>query len=152
MSEHHASVQWKRESESFAYDDYNRSHYWIFQNGIQVPASAATQFLGDAGCVDPEEAFVAAISSCHMLTFLAICARKRITVNRYSDNAVGYMEQNGQGKLAITRVSLHPEIAWEGPPPDPAKVNRIHHLSHEECFIANSVTTRIVVADQLSCN
>ena len=152
MSEHHASICWNRQSESFDYSEYNRNHSWIFPNGSEIPASATTQFLGDPGRVDPEEAFVAAISSCHMLTFLAICARKRITVNSYRDDAVGYMKENGHGKLSITRVTLNPHIAFDGDPPDPDQMERLHHLSHEACFIANSVNTEIRVINQYLSN
>jgi organic hydroperoxide reductase OsmC/OhrA len=152
MSEHHASIRWVRCSESFAYPDYNRNHAWVFPGGTKIAASAATQFLGEPDCVDPEEAFVAAISSCHMLTFLAICARKRITVNSYRDDAVGYLKKNGQGKLSITRVTLKPDIAFDGEPPDPDQMEQLHYLSHEECFIANSVNTEIKVIDQYLSN
>jgi organic hydroperoxide reductase OsmC/OhrA len=151
MSDHHASIRWNRQGESFDYAEYNRNHSWVFPNGAEIPASAATQFLGDPGRVDPEEAFVAAISSCHMLTFLAICARRRITVNSYRDDAVGYMEKNDRGKLFITRVTLNPDIAFDGDPPDADQMEKLHHLSHEECFIANSVNTDIeVIAQYLS--
>lgn len=152
MSEHHARIHWTRQTGSFGYSEYNRNHSWIFPNGTEIAASAAEQFLGDPGRVDPEEAYVAAISSCHMLTFLAICARKGITVNSYRDHAVGYMEKNGRGKLSITRVSLRPVIVFGNDAPDPHLVEQLHHLSHEECFIASSVNTDIVVEDQRSCN
>jgi len=152
MSEHRATINWKRETESFDYSEYNRNHTWKFGNGIELPASAAVEFLGDVDRVDPEEAFVAAISSCHMLTFLAICARKRITLDRYSDCAVGYMEINERGKLAITRVLLCPEIVCTGTTLNADRLRHMHHLSHQECFIANSVNTEIQVADQGYCN
>lgn len=145
MHEHRASVTWRRESETFDYPSYNRSHYWRFESGITLPASAAPRFLGTPDCVDPEEAFVAAISSCHMLTFLAICSRKRILVDAYTDNAVGFMEENAQGKLAITRVHLAPDIRFGPNPPTQEAIRKIHRLSHQECFIANSVSTEIVV-------
>jgi len=145
MHEHRASVVWRRETETFDYPSYNRSHSWRFESGISVPASAASGFLGTPDRVDPEEAYVAAISSCHMLTFLAICARKRILVDAYIDNAVGFMEENAQGKLAIARVHLAPEIRFGPNPPSEETVRKIHHLSHEECFIANSVNTEITV-------
>jgi len=148
MSEHHASIQWTRKSESFDYARYNRNHSWIFPGGAEIPASAAVQFLGDADHVDPEEAFVAAVSSCHMLTFLAICARRGITVNSYRDNAVGLMEKNDKGKQSITRVSLSPDIVFEGGPLDAALLRQLHRLSHQECFIANSVNTEIEVVNQ----
>lgn len=145
MSEHRASVSWMRESASFDYAAYNRSHLWLFESGIEVPASAASQFLGTPDRVDPEEAFVAAISSCHMLTFLAICARKRIVVDSYTDHAVGFMEENEKGKLAITRVRLAPKVVFGSRPPREDVLRKIHHQSHDECFIANSVTTVISV-------
>jgi len=148
MSEHRATINWKRESEGFDYSEYNRNHTWRFENGIELPASAAVQFLGDVDRLDPEEAFVAAISSCHMLTFLAICARKKITVNSYSDHAVGYMERNERGKLAITRVRLCPKIACIGTTLNADRLRHMHHLSHQECFIANSVNTEIQVTDR----
>ncbi|WDI32326.1 OsmC family protein [Hyphococcus flavus] len=146
MSEHLATISWKRETESFAYDDYNRTHFWRFDNGEEVRAAAAPAFLGDPSCVDPEEAFVASVSSCHMLTFLAIAARKRLTVDSYEDKAVGYMAKNEHGRLAVTRVELRPEITFaDGVDVDAEALAKMHHLSHEQCFIANSVNTEIVV-------
>lgn len=149
MSEHIAELEWRRETENFAYEDYNRGHTWRFDAGIDVPASAAPAFLGDEARVDPEEAFVAAIASCHMLTFLAIAARKRLTVDSYRDRAVGHMEKNENGKLAITRVDLFPRITFaEGVSVDAKTLSNMHHMSHEECFIANSVKTEIIVRTQ----
>lgn len=145
MSEHHATIAWRRQTPGFAYPDYNREHEWRLGNGVVVRASAAPAFLGDGRSADPEEAFVAAVSSCHMLTFLAICARRRITVDAYTDAAVGFLEKNAQGRLAVTRVELRPRIDFAGPPPDAGLLERIHHRSHEECFIANSVRTEIRV-------
>jgi len=148
MSEHKATIRWQRESESFEYSAYNRNHTWAFECGIEIPASAAVQFLGNDDRVDPEEAFIASISSCHMLTFLAICARKRLTVNAYCDQATGHMALNESGKLAITHVTLCPDIAWEGDAPGADQLRKLHQLSHEECFIANSVATKIMVTGQ----
>jgi organic hydroperoxide reductase OsmC/OhrA len=146
MSEHLATIRWKRETESFAYDDYNRSHVWRFDNGEEVKAAAAPAFLGDPSCVDPEEAFVAAIASCHMLTFLAIAARKRLVVDSYEDQAIGHMERNESGRLAVTRVELHPKIMFaEGVIVDAGTLEKMHHLSHEECFIANSIKSEVTV-------
>lgn len=145
MSLHKACIEWKRESSDFSYESYNREHEWRFENGIALNASAAPEFRGSADCVDPEEAFVAAISSCHMLTFLAICARRRITVDRYVDQAVGYLERAENNKWRITRVELKPEITYSGPAPGNEQLQRLHERSHQECFIANSVATEIVV-------
>lgn len=143
MSEHRATISWQRSSEGFSYAEYNREHEWRFGSGRSIPASAAPKYLGNGENVDPEEAFVAAISSCHMLTFLAICARKRIVVDRYEDQAVGYLSVNAEGRLAVTRVELAPRIVFGGEPPDTASLQALHELSHHECFIANSVRTDI---------
>ncbi len=145
MSEHRATIDWKRTTDSFAYDDYNREHEWRFGSGIAVKASAAPAFRGDGQSVDPEEAFVAAVSSCHMLTFLALCAKKRIVVDAYEDEAVGQLAKNENGKLAITEVRLSPRITFAGDPPDEAALAALHERSHHECFIANSVNCDIVV-------
>jgi len=149
MSEHHASVVWHRTSADFTYDTYNRAHEVRYKSGaIVVPSSSAPTFKGDADRVDPEEAFVASLSSCHMLTFLAICARKRITVESYEDDAVGLLEKDG-GKLWMTRVTLKPRVRFaSGTEVDAAKLAEIHHKSHEECFIANSVKTDVTVEPQ----
>jgi organic hydroperoxide reductase OsmC/OhrA len=146
MSEHHASVRWTRTSADFTYDTYNRAHEVRYKSGaIVVPSSSAPAFKGDADRVDPEEAFVASLSACHMLTFLAICARKRITVESYEDDAVGLLEKDG-GKLWITRVTLKPRVRFAaGTAIDAAALAEIHHKSHEECFIANSVKTDVTV-------
>lgn len=146
MSEHVAEIRWVRQSQGFAYKEYNREHSWVFEGGVEVSASAAPTYLGKPEFVDPEEAYVASLSSCHMLTFLAIASRKRWVVDEYSDRAVGVMEKNSEGRLAVTRVTLHPEITFAGEPPSDAEVEAAHHLSHEECFIANSVLTEVSVA------
>lgn len=146
MSEHIAEIFWKRQTAGFSYDEYNRTHHWRFDNGVTLDAAAAPEFLGDPTCIDPEEAFVASISSCHMLTFLAIAARRRLVVDAYEDKAVGHMEKNQSGRLAVTRVDLHPVITFaEGVQVDAAALETLHHTAHEQCFIANSVTTDITV-------
>jgi len=145
MSQHRATIAWRRETEDFTYESYNRSHEWRFANDIVIPASAAPEFLGTPDRVDPEEAFVATISACHMLTFLAICARKRLTVLEYVDEATGHLEKNAAGALAITRVELSPRIRFAGDPPADRLMERLHEQSHAECFIANSVLTDIRV-------
>jgi organic hydroperoxide reductase OsmC/OhrA len=146
MSEHVAEIRWKRQTESFAYDHYNRAHDWIFDGGVTVPGSAAPAYRGEPDRVDPEEAFVASLSSCHMLTFLAIAAKKKLTVDTYEDRAVGHMDKNAQGKLAITSVDLHPHIIFApGVEVDGATLKKMHHDAHENCFIANSVKTLVIV-------
>ena len=146
MSEHVAEIRWSRATESFAYDHYNRAHDWMFDAGFTVPASASPQYRGDRDRVDPEEAFVAALSSCHLLTFLAICAKKRLVVDAYEDRAVGRMDKNAQGKLAVTSVDLHPKVRFApGTEVDAAALKKLHHDAHEACFIANSVKTLVIV-------
>ena len=116
---------------------------------IVVPSSSAPAFKGDADRVDPEEAFVASLSACHMLTFLAICARKRLTLDSYEDDAVGVLEKGENGKLWMTRVTLKPRVRFApGTEVDAAMRAEIHHKSHEECFIANSVKTDVAVEPQ----
>ena len=150
MSEHRASVRWKRTSADFTYDTYNRAHEVTFKNGaIIVPGSAAPGFKGDAERVDPEEAFVGSLSACHLLTFLAICARKRLVVESYEDDAVGIMEKNAQGKLWVSRVTLRPRVRFAaGTNVEAAVLADIHHKTHGECFIANSVKTNVSVEPQ----
>ncbi len=150
MSEHHAAVRWKRTSADFVYDTYNRTHEISFNKGaIVVPASAAPAFKGDIDRVDPEEAFVASLSSCHLLTFLALCARKRLVVDSYEDDAFGIMEKNSQGKLWVSRVTLRPRVRFANETSvDAAVLAEIHHKSHGECFIANSVKTIVSVEPQ----
>lgn len=145
MSEHVADISWSRGEREFTYQTYNRDHEWRFDGGVIVPASANPAYLGSPEGVDPEEAFVAALSSCHLLTFLAIAAKKRLVVDSYADHAVGVMAKNADGRLAITRVTLRPKIAFGGPAPDAQTLDRLHHLAHQECFIANSVTTQITI-------
>lgn len=147
MSEHRARIAWRRETDSFRYEDYNREHTWTFpKGGVVVGASAAPKYRGNPEAVDPEEALVASISSCHMLTFLAICARRGIVVESYLDDAVGWMEPNEQRKLAVTRVVLKPSVTFApGQEPDARTLAAIHEESHTQCFIANSVKTTITV-------
>lgn len=146
MSEHRVDVVWRRESAGFGYDEYNRAHEWRFEGEHVVLASAAPAFRGDPGRVDPEAAFAASLSSCHMLTFLALAARKRLVVDSYEDSATAYLEKGENGRLRVTRVVLRPRVVFGGDgAPGPAEIDRMHHRSHDECFIANSVTTEVVV-------
>jgi organic hydroperoxide reductase OsmC/OhrA len=146
MSEHKAEISWKRATEAFDYASYSRDHEWRFSGGHVVPGSAAPEFRGNADRVDPESAFVASLSSCHMLSFLAICARKRFVVDAYEDHAVGHLEKNAEGKLAMTRVELRPRTEFSGEKrPTPEELHTLHEQAHRECFIANSVTADVRV-------
>ena len=145
MSEHKATVKWSRDGKDFTYKTYSRDHVWL-ANSNQIPASAAPAYLGNPDRVDPEAALVAALSSCHMLTFLALAANKGFVVESYEDDAVGHLEKNAAGKMAITRVDLRPKIAFGGAKqPAAADLDWLHDKSHKECFIANSVTTEVHV-------
>jgi len=145
MSEHRVQVSWERGGVDFGYESYPRDHIWTFEGAVRVPASAAPAFRGNPDRVDPEAAFVAALSSCHMLTFLAIASRKRLVVDGYEDEAVGLLEKNEAGKLAMTRVVLRPRVLFAGPAPGPELVAELHERAHRECFIANSVLTRVEI-------
>ena len=150
--EYRATIRWTRgEGESFSDNRYSRGHIWAFDGGVEVPGSASPSVvplpLSREDAVDPEEAFVAALSSCHMLTFLSIAAKKRFVVDAYEDKALGIMTKNGNGKLFVSKVTLDPAIEFSGDKlPTPEQIADMHHLAHKECFIANSVLTEIVVA------
>jgi organic hydroperoxide reductase OsmC/OhrA len=152
MSEHKARITWKRTSPDFLSGKYSREHTWTFDGGLTVPASPSpsvvpTPFSNPAN-VDPEEAFVAAISSCHMLTFLYLAGKAGFQVDSYDDEAVGVMTKNERGVPWISAVTLHPKVVYSGGKlPTPADKERLHHLAHEQCFIANSIKTEVHVAE-----
>lgn len=146
MSEHRATLSWSRGAAAFNYETYSRDHVWHFSGGVEVPASAAPAYHGNPDRVDPEAALVAALSSCHMLTFLAIAARKRIVVESYGDDAMGFLEKNEDGRLAMTRVVLRPRVVFgDGKAVSKEDLERLHHAAHEGCFIANSVKTAVTI-------
>lgn len=149
MSEHTANILWKRDSDEFRYEHFSRSHTWTFDGGVVVPATSAPAFYGTPERVDPEEALVAALSSCHMLTFLAIAARKRFIVEQYSDEARGVLTKNEQGKLWMSQVTLRPKAIFSGEKrPTAEEIARMHHTAHENCFIALSVRSEVLVEPQ----
>src|SRR5437868_3530411 len=150
MSTYTATIRWSRSGAGdFAKGQYSRAHAWAFDGGAAVPASASPHVVpapwSDAGGVDPEEAFVASLSSCHMLFFLDFARRARLVIDDYVDEAEGVLEKRADGKMAMTRVMLHPRIIWGGNPPDEATLDALHDRAHEACFIANSVTTEVTV-------
>lgn len=150
MSTYTATVRWSREGDGdFAKGRYSRAHEWAFDGGAVVPASASPDNVppgtADEAGVDPEEAFIAALSSCHMLFFLDFARRAGFVVDDYVDEADGVLEKRSDGKIAMTRVTLRPRITWGGDAPDAGAIDDLHHRSHEACFIANSVTTEITV-------
>ncbi len=149
MSEHKITLTWKRGDLPFDYQKYSRDHTWKFDGGHEMQASAAPAYLGNPKHVNPEEAFVASLSSCHMLTFLAIACKQKFVLDEYVDEAVGHMEKNAEGKMAITRVTLQPKIKFSGEKqPSKEELDKMHHAAHENCFIASSVKTEITVEPQ----
>jgi len=150
MSRYFAEVHWRRKGQDFINNQYSRGHEWRFDGGVSVPASASPHIVplpwSVEDNVDPEEAFVASLSSCHMLFFLSIAAKKKFQVDSYLDNAEGIMEKNEEGKVAVTQVILKPKIEFSGDKiPDQAAIDKIHHLAHESCFLANSVKSQVIV-------
>src|SRR2546426_6485701 len=149
MSEHKITLTWKRGDTPFEYQEYSRDHTWKFDGGHEMQASAAPAYLGNPKLVDPEEAFVASLSSCQMLTFLAVAAKKKFVLDEYVDEAVGHMEKNAEGRLAITRVTLRPRLKFSGDKqPTSQELDEMNHAAHEQCFIANSVKTEIEIEPQ----
>lgn len=151
MAEHCATIRWKCDTTEFLKGKYSRAHTWTFDGGLTVPASSAPSAVplpwSVAENVDPEEAYVASIASCHMLTFLWLAFRARFEVVSYEDEAVGIMTKNEAGRQWVSRVTLHPKIVYGGDRrPTAEEEARLHHDAHAECFIANSVKTEIVVA------
>ncbi len=149
MSEHSATIEWRRATPDFKYPTYNRSHVWRFESGGEVQACASPANIPPtapkARGVDPEEGFVAAISSCHMLWFLHIACTHKFIVDRYSDHAVGVLEKDRAGKMSVTRVTLRPAVVFSGTSPTAERLAELHKEAHEQCFIANSVKTEIVI-------
>lgn len=147
-----AKITWKCDApESFTKNQYSRAHTWEFDGGVVVPASSSPHAVrvpwSDESAVDPEEAFVAAISSCHMLTFLWIAAKRGFLIESYVDDAAGVLEPDSDGKQSMTRVELTPQIEWGGEMiPTEAEIQEMHHSAHEGCYIANSVKTAITVS------
>jgi len=148
MAEYRTVVEWSRAGATFSDNRYSRGHCWRFDGGVEVPASSSPHIvplpMSVAAAVDPEEAFVASLSSCHMLWFLSIAARRGFVVDTYQDHAVGIMGKDATGRLAMTRVTLHPETQFSGDKrPTADDVLTMHHEAHEQCFIASSVKTDV---------
>jgi organic hydroperoxide reductase OsmC/OhrA len=154
--EYRATVRWTRdEGATFTDQRYSRGHSWSFDGGITVPASSSPLSVrlpySVAAAVDPEEAFVAAVASCHMLTFLYVAAKQGFVVDSYADEAVGAMTRNAGGRLWVSKVTLAPAITFSGAKrPTPAEFDALHHDAHEECYIANSVKGEIIVKGTMS--
>jgi organic hydroperoxide reductase OsmC/OhrA len=150
MSEHKASIQWRRGEGDFLRGKYSREHTWKFDGGAVVAASPSPSVVptpySNPANVDPEEAFVASVSSCHMLTFVWLASRAGFVVDSYEDDAVGHITKNAQGALWISSITLRPKIVYSGAKlPSPSEEDHLHHESHRQCFIANSIKTEVRV-------
>jgi organic hydroperoxide reductase OsmC/OhrA len=146
MSEHSVDLEWQAGDQAFTYETYSREHRLRFDNGLSIDASAAPSYFGNTAAIDPEEMLVASLSSCHMLTFLAVASKRGYNVVRYTDHAVGYLAKNPEGKLAVTAVTLNPRVQFQGEKhPSAAELDTLHHKAHENCFIANSVRCEMTV-------
>ncbi len=149
MSEYTATIRWDRNPEDdFTDNKYSRSHSWEFDGGARVPASSSPQVVplpySEEANVDPEEAFIASLSSCHMLVFLSIAAKRNYVVESYVDEAVGVLGEDAAGKTSVTEVTLRPRVLFSGERlPTREQLERMHHTAHENCFIANSVRTEV---------
>lgn len=148
MAIHSAEILWSRGDQDFLDNRYSRAHLWRFDGGVEVPASSSPHVVPPPGsradAVDPEEAFVASLSSCHMLWFLSLAARDGWRVDAYRDLAEGRMGRNAEGRLAILRVTLRPQVSFAGTAPSREQLDALHHQAHEECFIASSVKTEVL--------
>ena len=147
MAAHTATVVWERSpGDPFTGSRFSRAHRWSFDGGLNLPASSSPAVIprfSDPAGIDPEEAFVASLSSCHMMTFLYLAAKRGYIVNRYEDHAEGELAKNENGRFWLSRVTLRPRIDWDGEAPDTATTGQMHEQAHEECFIANSVRTEV---------
>ena len=148
MSSYKATVRWQRDDQDFLDNAYSRAHEWSFDGGLTVPASASPDIvplpMSVAENVDPEEAFVASLSSCHMLFFLSLAQRRKIVIDRYVDQAVGHLDKDDSGRMAMTKVVLRPKCSYAGDAPDRTVIEKMHHKAHELCFIANSVSSEVI--------
>ncbi|TAL04218.1 MAG: OsmC family peroxiredoxin [Rhodospirillaceae bacterium] len=149
MATHKATVTWQANGGDLPAKRYSRAHQWIFDGGVTVPASSSPHVVplpwSDAHAVDPEEALIAAAASCHMLSFLWAAAKDGFSIQSYRDEAEGVLAKNQHGRLAITRITLRPRIVFTDRQPTAGELQALHHTAHEECYIANSLLTEIVV-------
>jgi organic hydroperoxide reductase OsmC/OhrA len=150
MTQFEATIAWERGAQAFADNRYSRAHEWRFDGGLTVPGSSSPHSvplpMSDPAAVDPEEALVAALSSCHMLFFLSIAAQRGFVVDSYVDQAVGLMDKNADGKMAMTRITLAPAVLFSGEKkPSPSEIDAIHHTAHDKCYIASSIKAEVII-------
>ena len=149
MQQFFATVAWQRDGQDFTGQRYSRGHAWQFDGGLSVPASSSPLSvplpMSVAENVDPEEALVAATSSCHMLFFLSLAAQRGHVIDGYRDEAVGELGKNAEGRLAMTRIVLRPRVEWAGDAPTAGALAALHHDAHERCYIASSLKAEVLV-------
>ena len=146
MSFHKVKINWKNEKEDFSYFTYDRTHTWEFEGGKKMQASAAPEYIGSIEYINPEEALAAALSSCHMMSFLFVASKKKFIVESYEDDSEGLLEKNSNNKMAITKMYLRPKVTFRGEnQPSKEQIGLLHQKAHEECFIANSVLTEMII-------
>jgi organic hydroperoxide reductase OsmC/OhrA len=152
MGKYQATVEWSRGDANFLDNKYSREHKWHFDGGVTLAGSSSPHVVpvpySNASAVDPEEALIVALASCHMLSFLYVAAQRGFVVDEYRDDAVGRMGKNSAGKAWVSEVTLNPKVRFSGEKvPGAAEIHALHHQAHEECFIANSVKTDVRIAD-----
>lgn len=146
MSEHTARLSWSRHGHDFTYETYSRDHVLEFENGQRSLASSAPGFVGNPEALNPETLLVGSLSSCHMLTFLAVAAKRGYVVDEYEDAASGLLDKNAEGKMAITRITLRPRVQFSGSKqPDAVELAKLHERAHANCFIGTSIRAEVVV-------
>jgi organic hydroperoxide reductase OsmC/OhrA len=146
MSKHTVTIDWQRTTADFNYKTFDRTHTWRFSGGQTIQGSSAPAYYGNAALANPEEGLVAALSSCHMLTFLSIAALKGFVVESYQDKPEGELSKNEQGKTMISQITLHPKVVFRGDKvPDSKALSDLHHKAHQSCFVANSLLTKVII-------
>jgi organic hydroperoxide reductase OsmC/OhrA len=145
MSQYRANLKWKNQGSDFNYDTFDRTHHISFPGGIELKATSAPEYLGKKEFANPEEMLAATLASCHMLTFLAVCAKSRLHVESYEDEPVATLDKNAEGKLAVTTIRLNPKVTFKGETPSPEKLQELHSKAHRNCFIANSLACKMAI-------
>ena len=146
MSEHTAALRWSRRDRDFTYETYSRDHELTFENGQKTLASSAPGFVGNPEALNPETLLVGSLSSCHMLTFLAVCAKRGYVVDHYEDAASGLLDKNAEGRMAITRITLRPKAVFSGEKrPGAEELTKLHERAHANCFIGSSIRSDVIV-------
>jgi organic hydroperoxide reductase OsmC/OhrA len=146
MSEHTAALRWSRHGRDFSDETFSRDHELTFENGQKTLASSAPAFLGNPEALNPETLLVGSLSSCHMLTFLAICAKRGYVVDHYDDAASGLLDKNAEGRMAITRITLRPKVVFSGDKqPNAEELAKLHERAHANCFIGSSIRAEVAV-------